>query len=664
MLFLPKIPHRLAFLLLWAILPDFSGVWAEEDALIVRGFDASVLDIPHPELRQYSSNVNFPAMIGWDRRGRRLLFNGGRYLYSMKRHDGKIRVQAKLDRTLSSYLSPDRKRFVWLDDQGGDENYQLSLYEIRSKRSAPLTRAGARATDPFWSPDSRRIAFKSNERDPAQADLYVLDVEHPERRRLLMRDISDDGVVYDWSTTGQLWAVRVISENHKQLFRIGVEEGTIEQLHPDARDVAYADAQFLPDGRHSLVVSDAQGEFLNLMLYDMEAGTSRNLTGDLPWDVDALAIDPTGSHAVFTVNADGTSQLYLLDLKSGQPTAVDGLPRGVVRNLVVSPDGSRAAFNLYGTTFRRKVFSLDLKTKALRQWTQRGETPVDTRAFSEPTAFRYPSRDATTGDAVQIPAFIHRPHTPATHGHPVLIEAHGGPEYQMRPTFNRFHQYLVQELGLAVIVPNVRGSFGYGKSYLRADDGRQRENAIDDIGALLDWIGTQPDLDASRVGLVGESYGGYVVLASLAAYPERIRCGIDVVGISNWIDYLKGTADYRRDLRRVEFGDERIPEMREFLERISPTHNAGKIRSPLMIVHGRNDPRVDYRESERIFSRLEGQGTTAWYLLATNEGHGFHRSDNFIRQRNAQIVFLQRYLLGIGSAAEGGDSSSAEVPRQ
>jgi dipeptidyl aminopeptidase/acylaminoacyl peptidase len=222
---------------------------------------------------------------------------------------------------------------------------------------------------------------------------------------------------------------------------------------------------------------------------------------------------------------------------------------------------------------------------------------------------------------------------------------HGGPEAQYRPSFSTSTQLWIAELGAAVIAPNIRGSTGYDSQYLGLDDGRLREDAVRDIGALLDWIALQPDLDASRVAIYGASYGGYIVLASAVHYSDRLRAGIDVVGISNFVTFLENTEDYRRAFRRYEYGDERDPEMRDFLERISPLNNSGRIDIPLLVVQGRNDPRVPASESEQIVDALRARGKPVWYIDALNEGHGYDRQENRNIYEQAAILFLQKYLL-------------------
>ena len=195
-------------------------------------------------------------------------------------------------------------------------------------------------------------------------------------------------------------------------------------------------------------------------------------------------------------------------------------------------------------------------------------------------------------------------------------------------------------------MPNVRGSSGYGKAYLQLDNGYQREDSVKDIGALLDWVARQSELDAERVAVIGGSYGGYMVLASMTHYDDRLRAGIDIVGISNFVTFLENTQDYRRDLRRVEYGDERDPEMRAFLEKISPTTNAGKITKPLFVAQGLNDPRVPASESEQMVEVIRENGGVVWYLLARDEGHGFRKKANRDYYGRAVVLFLQEHLLG------------------
>ena len=227
----------------------------------------------------------------------------------------------------------------------------------------------------------------------------------------------------------------------------------------------------------------------------------------------------------------------------------------------------------------------------------------------------------------------------------MIVNIHGGPESQSRPSFSSTTQYYVNELGIAVIYPNVRGSRGYGKTYLKLDNGRRREDSVRDIGALLDWIAAAPDLDADRVAVTGGSYGGYMVLASVVHYGDRLRAGIERVGISNFVTFLENTQPYRQDLRRVEYGDERDPDMRAFLTQISPLTRVDKITTPMLISQGQNDPRVPASESEQIVAALKKGDIPVWYALARDEGHGFRKKSNRDYLSAVTAMFVQRHLL-------------------
>jgi dipeptidyl aminopeptidase/acylaminoacyl peptidase len=284
-----------------------------------------------------------------------------------------------------------------------------------------------------------------------------------------------------------------------------------------------------------------------------------------------------------------------------------------------------------------------LTAESLLRWTFSEVGGLDTRNFIEPQLVRYPTFDLVGEQPRMIPAFIYRPQGEGPF--PVIINIHGGPESQYRPSFSSLFQMWLAELGAAVIAPNVRGSLGYGNEYLALDDGFRREDAVKDIGALLDWIGQQPDLDPSRVAVYGGSYGGYMTLASATHYSDRLRAAVDVVGISNFVTFLESTQDYRRELRRQEYGDERDPAMRAFLQSISPLGQVDKITVPLLVVQGQNDPRVNVSESVQIVSALRARGNPVWYINALNEGHGYNRKENRDVYQQATLMFLQEFLV-------------------
>ncbi|MBN2729583.1 MAG: S9 family peptidase [Bacteroidales bacterium] len=618
--------------------------WSQNANIISYGIPDSILSGSLPNIEKYKNSTSSPQFIDWGVNGETLLFIRDSFLLKMKKEGGDIAARWETDQLHGAYLSPDQKKFIWTEDQDGDENYQLLLYDISSQKSFPISEKGKKSYDPFWSSNSEKIAFKSNLIDASVVDLFVSDLKDSTVKTMVFRNITDDGFVLDWDIkTDRMLVVKVISENDKQLYLINLKSGATEQVNPGAKEIAYSDAQFIPGKNAAFIVTDKDSEFLQLQYYNFETEKFRNITSEIPWDIDELSIHKNGKRAAFTVNKNGISILYLLDINLLSYEEIEGIPNGVVRNLKFN-QGDELAFSLLGDTFKRKTYLYNLNEKQLNHWNYLDNVLTDSVVFVEAQSFNYPSKDVQTGIIHSIPCFIYRPVEKVNSICPVLIDIHGGPEDQALPVFNPFRQFLVNELKIAVVVPNVRGSNGYGKSFMKADDWMKREKAVEDIGALLDWIENQEDLDHTRISVYGGSYGGYMVLASLAHFPERIKCGIDVVGISNWINFMENTSDYRRDLRRVEYGDERIPEVRKFMKEISPVNNAWKIQSPLLIFQGLNDPRVHYKESEQIFHLLNNQGKVIWYLMATDEGHGFRKDDNLNLQRNIEVSFLREYL--------------------
>jgi dipeptidyl aminopeptidase/acylaminoacyl peptidase len=283
---------------------------------------------------------------------------------------------------------------------------------------------------------------------------------------------------------------------------------------------------------------------------------------------------------------------------------------------------------------------LDVTNGAVARWTESELGGVVAATLNEAELIKWKSFDG-----LEISGFLHRPAAKFTGKRPVIVQIHGGPESQSTPVFLGRNNYFLNELGVAIIEPNVRGSTGNGKTFVTLDNGPKREDSVKDIGALLDWIAAQPGLDASRVMVTGGSYGGYMTLACAVHYNDRIRCSIDIVGISNFISFLQNTESYRRDLRRVEYGDERDPQMRAVFEQISPLNHAAKIKKPIFIVQGTNDPRVPRTEAAQIKETVSRNGTPVWYLEAKDEGHGFARKGNRDFQFYASVMFVKKFLL-------------------
>ena len=440
---------------------------------------------------------------------------------------------------------------------------------------------------------------------------------------------------------------------------LALAPGTVEPATPAARGatVAVAQARFAHDGRGLFYISDRGGEFRALHYYDVYTREVTSLTPGTRWDVERFELSRNGRFVAYTRNEAGIDRLVLHDLGLKADVLLPALPAGgVISRIDFDPDGLRLAVSLQTAQSPEDVFVYSLDTSAgagvvpqvtLARWTHSEIGPLAPAQFAVAQLVQFPTWDTVGGQQRQISAFVYRPRTPGPH--PVLIDIHGGPESQHRPGWSSFRQYLVSELGFAVVAPNVRGSSGYGRSFLKLDDGMLREDAVRDIGALLVWIGLQGDLDRDRVVVAGGSYGGYMALASLVHYGDRLAGGINTVGISNFVTFLTNTADYRRELRRAEYGDERDPRMRAHLQAISPLTNAAAIRKPLLIVQGLNDPRVPASESEQMMGTVRARGGEVWYLAAKDEGHGFRKKTNSDVYRATMVAFLRK-LAGLQTA--------------
>lgn len=530
---------------------------------------------------------------------------------------------------------PSLNGFVYTRDAGGNEFFQLYWFDFVSGESRLLSDGASRNTGANWSNRGDRFVYSSTRRDGRNYDIYLatLDGDHTSHQQVF----TGEGlwIAMDWSPDdSRLLLINYRSINDSEVHILDLESGDLVQVNRQDVPVGHAGAAFDRTGEGVYIAHDHNAEFKQLHHLQLDSGKSTPVSAHIPWDVTAFTLSRDRDQLAYVVNAGGMAELYLMDLERNAPMPAPALPTGLIGGLAFSPGGDSLAMTLNTTRSPSDVFVYDLEARGLARWTQSEVGGLDTSDFPMPDLVRVESFDG-----LAVPAWVYRP---ATDGpHPVLINIHGGPESQSRPGFSSFNAYLVNELGAAVISPNVRGSSGYGKSYLQLDNGRLRENSVRDIGALLDWIATQPDLDEDRVVVYGGSYGGYMVLASLVHFDERLQGGVSVVGISNFVTFLENTEAYRRDLRRVEYGDERDPEMRAFLQDISPLNNAARITSPLFVAQGYNDPRVPYTESEQIVAAVRENGLDAWYLLAMDEGHGFRKKTNSDYFQAATIMFLR-----------------------
>jgi dipeptidyl aminopeptidase/acylaminoacyl peptidase len=530
--------------------------------------------------------------------------------------------------------------FVYLRDQGGDENSQV-YYQAADGAVRQLTQGAFIHGNPVWAHDGKRVAFYGNDRDGVSYDVYVVDVTSGAAPQLVVGGQQDAWYPLAWSADDvRLLVWRYVSISESYLYIANLSTGELTPLDTSGRKIGIRDAKFAPDGRSVYVLSDEDSEFIHLRLIDPVTHQVRRITPDAGWDVEAFDVSPDGRYIAYVLNQDGRSRLMVLDTATHADVPAPGLPEGVITRVVFERSGLRFGLSLASAQSPGDVYTYDLEHQRLERWTRSEPGPVDVRTFTSPELIRYPTWDRVAGHQRLLSAYVYRPRTAARC--PVVIDIHGGPESQFRPGWDPFIQFLVNELGYAVIAPNVRGSSGYGRSFLALDNGELREDAVRDIGSLLVWIGAQRAFDRERVAVMGASYGGYMTLASLVHYRERLRGGIDVVGISNFVTFLRNTSAYRRDLRRAEYGDERDPRMREFLERISPLTNASRIRKPLLVVEGLNDPRVPASESEQLVWRVRAGGGEVWHLIAKDEGHGFRRKANRDVYLETAAMFLRK----------------------
>lgn len=527
--------------------------------------------------------------------------------------------------------------------RGGNENSQLYFLDRATARAVLLTDGASRNIAGPMTRDGTRIIIHSNQRNPRDTDLYLADPRRPGSMKMLKQVENEFWSASDWSHDAQrLLLARVVSINETHPAILEVATGKLTMLPvPGGGPAATDNLKFTADGRGVFMATDARGEFQELALLDLGSKTFTWLTEDISWDVDAVEVDDKTGRVACTTNEDGASALFLFE-PVGQrfDRRRLSIPLGIVSGLEFSPDGARLGFSLARPDAPTDAYSLELATGTLTRWTYSEVGGLDPATFITPRRIEFASFDGR-----KIPAYWFQPRRasrdkPA----PVLIQIHGGPEGQYRPAFNGIEQFYLNDLGMAVIQPNVRGSAGYGKTYLKLDNAQLREDSVRDIGALLDWIATQPELDASRVAVMGGSYGGYMVLATLTHYSSRLRAGVDIVGIASFKSFLKNTSPYRQDLRRVEYGDERDPEMQAFFDRIDPLNNAEKITAALLVAHGRNDPRVPFTEAQQIAQRVRAAGRKVWTIYADNEGHGFAKKPNRDYLQAAIAMFFKEAL--------------------
>jgi dipeptidyl aminopeptidase/acylaminoacyl peptidase len=599
-------------------------------------------------LAQYQ-NVRPTVFQGWDPDGNGILI-GTRFGNSVQLHrvhsPGGRREQVTFfeEPAAGRYLpGKDSNALLVSMSAGGNEDFQIHLVDLAAFRTQRLTDGKSRNQLGPVSEDGSRMIVSSNARNGKDMDIYVADTRKPESMKRILETKDEFWTPSDWSPDHKtVFMVQYVSINETYPALLDVESGKLEKLDlPGERPVAIGNAKFSKDGKKVYLSTDAGSEFHQLTEFDLESKKYNTLVDNLAWGVEAIEVSRETGLVAFVVNEDGASKLYVY--RNDQAEALD-VPLGRITGLEFSPDGKHLGFTLARPDAPADAYSIaigpNINNREFTRWTYSEVGGLDPEGFVKPERLAFESFDGR-----KIPAYYFRPkNARKDKSIPVVINIHGGPESQYRPIFSSTAQYYLNELGFAVIYPNVRGSAGYGKTYLKLDNADRREDSVKDIGALLDWIAKQPELDANRVAVEGGSYGGYMVLASLTHFPDRLRAGIDFVGIANFITFLEKTASYRRDLRRAEYGDERDRAMRAVFDRINPTANAEKIRSALLVIHGKNDPRVPFFEAEQIADIVKKQEKPVWTVYADNEGHGFAKKDNRDYMAAVMALFLSEQL--------------------
>jgi dipeptidyl aminopeptidase/acylaminoacyl peptidase len=562
----------------------------------------------------------------------------------------------------ASYEPRDGRYLVFERSIGGNEAAQIFRLDLDAKGLAGkdavlLTPPDQRHNQIGWLHGSSRLLYSAVPLDRTAAGgtraevtttLWLADPAVDPKKSDARRKVADlpgggwlGGVVS--RDDKSLAIIRYISAAESEAWVIDIASGQRRRVLPlagEAIKASHYPLAFRPDGSGLYFTSNRAGEFTELMSLDLASGAISRLSAHIPWDISGGSLTRDGQRLAVEANVDGRSELRLFDTASGRELPPPRLPPGSVDSLRFDEQRHELAVAMNSAQGPRQLWSLD-RGGRIEQWTRAYAPPgVDMARFGDQQIVRW-----TSFDGRSISGLLNRPPARFTGKRPVIIDIHGGPERQATVGFMGRYNYLIEELGVAVIQPNVRGSSGFGKTFLSLDNGMKREDSVKDIGALLDWIATQPDLDASRVLVMGGSYGGYMALAVAVHYGERIAGAVDEVGISHFVTFLNNTESYRRDLRRVEYGDERDPAMREFLDRISPLTNAAKIRKPLFVIQGKNDPRVPYTEAEQIVAKVRATGTPVWYLRADNEGHGFVRKENADYRFYAIVKFVETVLL-------------------
>jgi dipeptidyl aminopeptidase/acylaminoacyl peptidase len=559
---------------------------------------------------------------------------------------------------------PSRARsLVYITDVGGSEQHQINLLDVERAVVVPLTGGHAQAMHLFgsWAPNGRQICFAANRRDPGLFDLYLQSVGQAEGRDVgwdearVISENDEPGYlqVHAFAPEGdRVIASLMRSSFDHTLLEFKLATGQALKLLERSEPVRFIDAKYAPDGRSLYLITDLDSDYLYIARLDLQSGVLEALANP-SWNCESMALSTDGMKLAYAVNVEGGDRLFVLNLESWTTVVAPEFAKapGVVTDarLAFSPDDRFLAFSFTDAVRTADIFLWDLTPTVLDAPSTVGAVTASSHgglpvaAFAAPALIHYPTFDRDdTGELREIPAWFFRPTQAGEAPLPVVVIVHGGPEGQFRPAFHFLVQYLMHH-GYAVLAPNVRGSTGYGKTYSHLDDVEKRMDSVTDLAYAARWLQAQPGIDGRRLVVYGGSYGGFMVLAALTNYPELWAAGVDIVGISNLASFLEHTSDYRRAHREAEYGS--LEHDREFLERIAPIHHVDQIACPLMVIHGRNDPRVPLSEAEQLVAALEVRDVSVRFLVFDDEGHGVVKLKNKLVAYPAIIDFLNEHVM-------------------
>ncbi len=536
-----------------------------------------------------------------------------------------------------------KKELVYAKDNNGDEQFKLYLYNRDSGKSTLLTPGGDKNVAARYHPSGEWILYQKNKPGSKNYDLYRQNPHEPGKEELIL-EMEGLWTIDDWSPDGNQISMRkYISATEKQPYILTLENAELIPLAIDTTVKANFDRlEWSEDGEKLFFASTYLSDFQKLHQYDLNTGRDSLLLADFNWDISTVSNSPDGNWLSFTVNEDGQKQVYFYDLRNGNLETIPNLPFGNVEHATFNRKRDAIiGFGLTTVNNSTNVYSYDLETKELIQWTDF----TSDEDLPNPEIIHYPTFDidSLTGKKRNITAYYHKPPANFEKPYPVIIDIHGGPMAQM--TIERMPQwYPLLTKGIAFLAPNVRGSTGFGSTFTDLDNGLKREDAVKDIGALLDWIKAHPDLDENRVIVFGASYGGYMALASAVHYSDRILGAVDFFGMANFITDRQSSNEILKDADKIEYGDIQVPEIREYLEKISPLNNLEKINIPILIYQGANDSRVNVNESRQMVEALKNEGKTVWYIEASDEGHGITKPLNLLYVPSAFYLFVDELL--------------------